>query len=299
MAILKSIHEEWRLFKDSFSVLFAKPIFLLPIFVSWIVVAVVVLYNRYYFPDLGSLGLIVLYLYFLIVIMAFTISMANIVMLELMQQMETGQKLSLSKALKEAFGYDLIKVIPVALIWGLVWLIIVLLRSLKRRSESKPEPSVQDAAMTLSGMNTPFSFFRLGLDMMEKLVRMVVFMALPAIAWENKGPFAAYKKAFHVIKTHPVQFLTSYSLTFAAGVLMALPLLPIYFLAKMKVALPTEVWIGVLIYVGLIWTLEIYLEQMSVGLLYLWHLKWEKRGGKGDLSSVAKPDLLDKVYELK
>lgn len=299
MAILNSIREEWHLFKDSFSVLFAKPIFLLPIFVSWIVVAAVVLYHRYYFPNFESLGLIIFYLYFLIIIMAFTISMANIVMLELMQQMETGEKLSLSKALHEAFGYDLIKVIPVALIWGLVWLIIVLLRSLKRRSESKPEPSVQDAAMTLSGMNTPFSFFRLGLDMMEKLVRMVVFMALPAIAWENKGPFAAYKKSFHIIKKHPVQFLTSYSLTFAAGVLMALPLLPIYFMAKMKIALPTEVWIGVIIYVGLIWTLEIYLEQMSVGLLYLWHLKWEKKGRKGDLSSVAKPDLLDKVYELK
>jgi len=44
MAIFSSIGEGWKLFKDSFRFLFKKPIFLLPIFVSWIVFAGVVLY---------------------------------------------------------------------------------------------------------------------------------------------------------------------------------------------------------------------------------------------------------------
>ena len=299
MSIFHRAHDGWSVFKESAFFIFKKPIFLVPILFSWFIVASVILYNRYYFPAFQSFGFAVLYVYFLIIIMAFSICMSNIVMLEMMQQMESGKKVSLGRALGEACGYDLIKVIPIALIWGVVWLIIVILRSFTRRNENKPEPSVEDAAQTLSGMNTPFSFARLGLDMLEKLVRMVVFMALPAVAWENKGPFAAYKRSFHIIRTHPVQFLTSYSLTFAAGVVMALPLLPISILSKMKVPLPTGVWIAVLIYVGIIWTLEIYLEQMSVGMLYLWHLKWEKKGRKGDLSSVKMPDLFDNVHELK
>ncbi len=301
MGFFDKVGEGWKVFKDSMSFIFKKPVFLVPIFFSWIVVATVVLYNRYYFPDLGNFWLIILYIYFLIVIMAFTISMANIVMLELIQQIETGKKTSLSKALGEAFGYNLIKVIPIALIWGIAWLIIVILRALtsKARKGGKAEPSAKDAAMTLSGMNTPFSFWRLGLNMLEKLVRMVVFMALPAVAWENKGPFAAYKKSFQIIKRHPTQFFTSYSLTFAAGIVMALPLLPIYILNELEVALPTNIWIGVIIYVGIIWTLEIYLEQMAVGMLYMWHLKWVKNGSKGELSSVNRPDLFDEIHELK
>jgi hypothetical protein len=58
-------------------------------------------------------------------------------------------------------------------------------------------------------------------------------------------------------------------------------------------------WTAVIIYESIIWTIGIYLEQMSVGLLYLWHIKWVRYGSKGELSDVPKPDLLDNVYELK
>lgn len=49
-------------------------------------------------------------------------------MLELIQQIETGKKTSLSKALRETLGSNLIKIIPIAFIWALVWLFIVILR---------------------------------------------------------------------------------------------------------------------------------------------------------------------------
>ncbi|MBU0757312.1 MAG: hypothetical protein KKF44_04550 [Nanoarchaeota archaeon] len=299
MPLFAGISEGWKVFKDSMTFIFRKPVFLVPIFFCWIIVAFITLYNRYYFPNLGSFWLLILYIYLQIIILAFVISMSNIVMLELVQQMESGKEASLSEAMKEAFGFDLIRVIPVALIWGILWLIIVILKALTSKARSKSEPSVKDAAMTLTGMNTPFSFIRLGLNMIEKLIRMVVFMALPAIAWENKSGFASFKRSFQIIKKHPAQFLTAYSLTLAAAGVMALPLIPIYILNELEIALPTEVWLGVIIYAGIIWTLEIYLEQMSVGLLYLWQMKWEKQGGKGELSSVERPDLFDKVYELK
>jgi len=95
-----------------------------------------------------------------------------------------------------------------------------------------------------------------------------------------------------------MQFLTSYSLTFIAGMIMALPLVPIYMLDEMGVTLSSSVWIGVIIYVGVIWTLELYLEQMSVGILYLWHIMWVKQGAQGELTSVRKPDFFDEIHDL-
>lgn len=302
MGFFSSIGEGWELFKDSFRFLFKKPIFLLPIFVSWIVFAGVVLYLRYYFTFPSSFLLGIGYLYLLTFTITFVICLANIVMLEFLQQLESGEKISLSKALKEALVFDLLKVIPIAMIWAIIWVMILIIKALtsKKKGGRRPEPSARDAAKTLGGAESgPFSWIKLGLSMFEKLVRMVVFLTLPAIAWEHKGPFSSFGQAFKIIKKHPMQFFTTYTLTGFAALIMALPLLPIFLLDDAGVTFSATFWTIVIIYECIIWTLGIYLEQMSVGLLYLWHIKWVKNGSKGELSSISKPDLLDEVYELK
>lgn len=223
-------------------------------------------------------------------------------MLEFMQQMESGEKISFSKAFAEAVGIDFIRIIPIAIIWSILWFIIVVIRALtsKKRGSGKSEPSPRDAARTLGGAESgPFSWLGLGLSMIEKLIRMVVFLSLPAIAWENKGPFSALGKAFGIIKKHAVQFLTTYTLTGIAALFMAIPLAIIFALDESGVKFSDLFWTVVIIYEGIVWTLGIYLEQMSTGMLYLWHLKWVQNGSVGELSSVPKPDLLDDVYELK
>ncbi len=302
MGIFSSIGEGWKLFRDSFRVLIKKPIFLLPISISWIVFAGVILYLRYYFvfPPSPLLGLG--YFYLLIFLVTLTICLANIMMLEFMQQIESGERISLPKALKETISLDFLKVIPVAAIWAVIWTIIILIRAAtsKEKDKNRAEPSVRDAARVLGGADAgPFSWLKLGLSMFEKLVRMVVFLTLPAIAWENKGPFSSFGQAFKIIKKHPLQFITTYTLTGFAALIMALPVFVVLLLDKHGVAFSATFWAIVILYECIIWTLSVYLEQMSVALLYLWHLKWVKNGGEGDLSSVAKPDLFDNVYELK
>lgn len=301
MALINSIDEGVKLFEDSIRFLFKKPIFLLPLLVSWIVFAGVVLYLRYYFTFPSSLLLGMIYFYLLIFLITFGISLANIIMLEFMQQLESGERISLSKALKEAMVFDLPKVIPIAMIWALIWFIILTIKALtSKKKGGRPDPSTRDAARTLGGAEGgPFSWLKLGLNMVEKLVRMVVFLTLPAIAWEDKGPFSSFGQAFRIIKKHPVQFITSYTLTSFIALIMALPLLAIFLLDDAGVPFPAIVWTLVIIYECIVWTLGIYLEQMSVGLLYLWHIKWVKNGSKGELSSITKPNLLDDIYELK
>ena len=299
MAFFSSVAEGWRLLIDSFRVLVKKPIFLVPIIFSWIVFASIVLYIRYY-SEIPSGYLGILYVYSLIFLITISVCIANIIMLEFMQQIESGEKISFSKALKEAFVLDLLKMIPIAAIWAALWVIIIILRSGQRKkSGSRAKPSPRDVARSLGGVDGPSSFFSLGLRMIEKLIRMTVFLSLPAIARENKGPFSAIKQAFRIIKKHPVQFLTTYTLTGFIAIMMALPLCIIFGLDKKGVTFPAAFWTGVIIYEGVIWTLGVYFEQMSVALLYFWHLRWVECGSKGKLSSIPKPDLLDNVYELK
>ena len=108
----------------------------------------------------------------------------------------------------------------------------------------------------------------------------------------------SFKKSFQIIKQHPVQFLTTYTLTGIAAMIMAIPLVIIFKLDDAGIKFTELFWTIVIIFEGIIWTLGIYLEQLSVGLLYLWHLKWVKNGSHGELSLVPKPDLLDNVHEL-
>ncbi|MDH7517209.1 MAG: hypothetical protein QHH19_02550 [Candidatus Thermoplasmatota archaeon] len=308
MAVLTKLGEGWVLLADSFRFLRKKPIFLVPLFFSWIFVAAIVLILRYYIyfgipHSLEEFYLILLFIFLIIFLITLIICMANIVMLEFIQQIELGEKISFGKALKEAVILDSYKVIPVALIWAIVWFIILIIKVLtskKKGRTSRPTPSPRDAALTLAGYNSgPFSWFKLGLRMFEKLFRMYIFLTLPAIAWENKGPFSAFKRSLEIIKKHPLQFLTTYTLTGVAAFFMAIPILIILLMVRAGMDFPDLFWMGVIIYEGIVWTLGIYLEQMSVGLLYLWHLKWVKNGETGELSSVPRPDLLDEYYELK
>lgn len=135
--------------------------------------------------------------------------------------------------------------------------------------------------------------------MLEKLLRMTVFLALPAICWEGKNSFSAFHEAVKIIKKHPAQFLTEYALTGTAGLIMALPLIPILLIDKMNVVIPNSIWLLVIIYEGFIWTLGVYLEQMTTALLYLWHLKWKNGGESGDLSEFLIPDLLADFHNLR
>lgn len=299
---LSSIGDGWRLFKDTWATLVRYPVFLLPIFLSWLVFAAIILFDRYYYGFPSSLALGLLCVYLMLLVASLVICAAGLLMLELMQQIESGKPVSLAAALKETLGFDLIRMIPIAVIWSILWFIILILIALTSRKKrgGKAEPSLHDAARTLGGADgESFSFARLGLRLIEKLIRMVAFMSLPAIAWENKGPFSAMGRAIEIIRKHPVEFLTLYSLTGLAALVMGIPLGIIFAMDDHGVHFSNAVWTGVIIYAGMVWTLGIYLEQMTVAMLYLWHLKWLKNGATGPLSTVPRPDLLDNYHELK
>lgn len=286
MAFSDSVVEGWYLFKNSLRTIRHKPILLVPILSSWIVIAAIdlcawyYLYARWHRSEAEPSGrFVLLCIYLHVFLITLTICIANIVMLEFMQQIESGQTISVSKALREAAVLDLLKTIPLAAVWAAFWVVILIMKCAERKRRQR---------------GSGFAF-----DRIQQAIRMAMFLALPAIAWENKGPLSAIVQSVRIIRKHSVEFLTAYTLTALTGFLLAIPLCIICVLLQQGVTLPTTFWAGVIVYVGLVWTLGIYLEQMSLGLLYLWHLRWVESGSKGRLSSVPEPDLLDQVYELE
>lgn len=299
LGLISGFKGGWNLLKESFRILREKPILILPLLFSWIVISSIVLYVRWFFHFPNNLSLIILYLYLFVFIMAISISSGNIMMLELIEQIESGEDTSFGRAFKEAVGKDLIKAIPIALVWAIIWTFIVILEAITSKArENRSEPSMEGAAKTLGGANSgSFSWLGLGLSMLRKLVRMTVFLTLPSITWEDEGPISSFKKAVSIIKEHTYQFLSTYTLTLFAAIIMGLPLVVIFKLSEIY-TFPPVLWSLVIIYEAVVWTLTIYFEQMSVGMLHLWHLKWVRNGRKGDIDSVRKPSLLDKFHEL-
>ena len=173
MAIFNSIGEGWKLFKNSFSVLIKNPIFLVPIFISLIIFSGIILCLRYYFKFPSSFMIGLLELYIILFIIAYVICLMNLLMLEFIQQIEKGQKISLGKALGQLFSWDFFAVIPLAIIWALIWFITLIIEALLSKSKNKErsKPSIRDAARTLGGANSgPFSWLKMGLRMFEKLL---------------------------------------------------------------------------------------------------------------------------------
>lgn len=293
--------DAWYILTNSCRFLFKKPIFILPISFSWVLLMAAAVYLQYYFQFPDSFFLSLLYIYLIIFLFSITICIANLMMIEFIQQIESGQNISFTRTFGASFGINLIKAVPLAMVCGPLWIILVILRILtsRKRGNKKTEPSVKEIKATLADLSFPLLFFDLSLRLTEKLTRMVVFLALPSIAWENQGPLSAIKRAFHVIEMHTTQFLTTYTLTFATSVVLGIPLVTFIVLDSQVGGFPKILWTVVILFEGFVWSLSVYLEQMATAMLYLWHVKWTKNGAKGKLNSVSKPDLFDAIYELK
>ncbi len=79
-----------------------------------------------------------------------------------------------------------------------------------------------------------------------------------------------------------------------------------YISGKFKLDLPDWLWVISIIYIGIAWSFSIYIEQMLMAELYLWHLKWEKEVNRAlaqgkpvpTLEEVKPPSILDGIPDL-
>jgi len=296
------------LIKKANKVLVHHPRFLIPLLITWLIYAPIVLYFKYGFnwDAYGireSFGIV----FGIIFLFAFLLSFSCSILLEIIQQLESDQNISLLKAFNHTVRYNILKIIPLVFIWAIIWFLITVIQALlSKKEESKKPFSAESAAKTLAGFDK-FSLSRSFFEALEKGVRMVMFLILPAIAWENLGFWESMKKGFGIFKAHLSEFATGFVLTEAAALIIFLPPGILFYISgELNMPLPDPVWVATIIYTAVAWSYLIYLEQMFTAELYLWHLRWEDQmieTQEGDkiipsIKDVPRPSVLDEVHEL-
>ncbi len=307
-----SLKKGWGIVVHSLSVFRAYPVFLLPLLAVWAVYATGVLYLRYSFDwkaygVKGDIGILFAFLFLL----SFLILMAFATVLEMIRQAEEG-KPSLMRAIARVVGRDLISVVPLALVWAVIWLVLTLLEmalsSNDKESDSDRALNAHQAAETLANFNS-FSFSEAFIGALEKGVRMVIFLILPAIAWEHLGFFKGVKKGLTVLRAHMRLFASGYALTYAAAFVAFLPAAIALTVGTGRhghpplVQFPDYVWVAIIIYMGCAWSLSLYLEQMFMAQLYQWHMAWQQAAAKAAVAGqrvprfdeIPRPEILSKT----
>lgn len=307
--MFEGIKNGWDLIKDSVRLFNHHPKFLIPLLITWLIYAPIILYLEYGFNwDALSIGQVFLFVFGIIFVFAFLLAFSCSVLLELIEQLESGQKMSLKKSFVHTLAHNALKIIPIVIIWTIIWFILLILQALFSKAKEKKKRSLtaENAAKTLAGYGT-FSISRAFFEALEKGVRMIVFLILPAIAWENLGFSRAIKKGIAVFKAHLSEFVTGFVLTWAVAAIIFFPPGILFYISdELEVTFPTWVWVITIIYIAFGWSYSIYLEQMFTAELYLWNLKWEKqieeekRTGKAlsKLRDVRRPSVLDETPEL-
>ena len=276
----------WTLIVHAVAAFQKYPCLILPILIVWLIYAPSVLYFRFYFHwDRHSVGDSLVITFFIIVAFSFCILLACDVLLELIQQLENDEP-SVMSAVAATFRKDLANILPLALAWAFIWFALTLIEAVLSRRDKDDggdvELNAQSAAETIASYGR-FSLNSAFLDALKKGVRMMVFLILPAIAWEDMNFVDATKKGLGVLKAHLGEFARGYALTYAAAAVVFLPPAILFMLGSRHhghaplVHFPDAVWVATTIYVGLAWSFCLYLEQMFVAQLYLWHMKWERK----------------------
>lgn len=310
---MNSIKSGWDLIKYSTTLFLRYPVMAMPLLLTWLLYAPTVLYFKYRFDwdalTLEQTLLTVLGItFFFALLLAFSASM----LLELIQQAESGRELSLAEAFADSLGANLLRMLPIVVVWTLVWFVLTVLTALltrkKRGSSSSRDDSfsAENATRTLAG-DTRFSLSAAFFRALNKGVRMAVFLVLPAIAWQNLGPWDAFSRGMRILRLNIGTFMTGFALSeIAAALVFIPPAIILYISSEGKVTFPEWVWFATLAYMALAWSYSIYLEQMFTAMLYLWHLNWEKAIGEAQaarrpipaLRDVRRPCLLDGIDDL-
>lgn len=299
----------WALLVHSLNVFRVYPSLLVPVLAVWLVYAPTIIYFKFgYAWKLHSAGENAGVVLLCIAALSYALLFSCDVVLHMVRQLEQGHP-SIAKAVETAVSRDALRLVPLAMAWACIWFALTVLEALlsKRRDEADAdtELTAQSAAAAIAGYGE-ISFSVVFIEALKKGVRMVMFLLIPAIAWENLGVVEASKKGLAVLKAHLGDFGRGYALTYAAALVAFLPAAILLELGTGRhghppiVVFPEAVWIGIIIYIGLVWSLCIYLEQLFMAQLYLWHLAWERAdrqaAAKGEdeprITEVPRPELL-------
>lgn len=293
------------------------PQLLVPLILCWFLQSGIVLYFHFKF-DWNSLELGTAFSICFAIIFCFSslLCFSASWLLEMMEQIESNKPLQIGKALGDTINLNLIRMLPIALTWATIWFILVVIDVLTSDGKSESESqsngesdlSFKSATQVLARTDQEFSWTSLSIQLIKDLVRMIVFLSLPAICWRGMSGISAMAEGLRTARKHSVEFLTGTTLSGVFALILILPVaLPAYLDSRNMIHIPDHAWPIMFFYLTFAWSFSIYIEQMFAAELYLWHMKWEEAVQKAQregtiepkLFEVQRPSLIDYKADLK
>lgn len=115
--MFQGIKNGWELIMESVRIFNRYPKFIIPLLITWLLYAPIILYLKYSFSwDAYSGFQIFLIVFGIIFVFAFLLSFSCSMLLELIQQLESGQRISLAKSFGYTMGQNVIKIIPLVFV---------------------------------------------------------------------------------------------------------------------------------------------------------------------------------------
>lgn len=282
---MHTIQSGWSVFKRTLKLILSKPYLLLPMFFAWLVYLMVGFwfFSTYNIETMETLQLLLLIFGFTF-LSTFTIGIASLFILEMIEQLESRGKINPFKALFDMLSKDLWRALPLIILWSLIDFVLVLIigfldagRKRKNRPR-RPKGPIQRAV-----------------EAFRDFVRMGSMMIFTVIAWENLGPKQSFDKGYRVFKHRFSELLVGWGLNKVTGFLLGIPII-LVFLALQAHLLPLRpTFLGLIIYLSIIWSLRKLIEQLFVSELYLWYLHYEKAINQAHLSGQTPPASMQDV----
>ncbi|EPC7661059.1 hypothetical protein ACR2Z6_001225 [Vibrio cholerae] len=296
------------LIKEAIRALGKYPRMLIPLLLCWLVYAPLLVVFKFHIPwDNFDIITLLLVVFAAILLLSVIFSWSAFMLLELIRQIETDEERSISKAIRTS-SINLVIGLPVLMGWAVIWFSLTLIEIIlsRRSGGSDEEYNAKNVAKTLAGFQE-FSLSGAFFEALKKGVRMTSFLIYPAIAWEKLGTAKSVKKGLGIARSHKSEFGAGFILTEFAATIVFLPPAVLFNVSdKFDISFSDPVWFGVMVYCAFAWSFSLFLEQMFVAELYLWHLIWEKEVDKArskgkpepKLEDVKRPSVMDSVADL-
>jgi hypothetical protein len=296
--------------KAALIIFYKHPIFLLPLFITWLFIASGTVYFKWYFvwENYNTTGqLTFAYLFYFLA--SFMVLISCSILVELIEQDESGKQMNIIKAIKDSFLINIGNVIILSFIWSIVWFTLVLLKVIfsKKDRNGDDELSAKNVAKTLAG-DESFSWTNFTFDALIQALRMIMFIIIPAFAWENRGFSSSFKRGISIVGSRTKNFIEGFIVSVGVQFILYLPPSVMFYLSeKANIEFSETAWYFCIVYLGFAWTFTTYVEQLFGAELFLWQLKYEKAYKRAEqnkwkipkFSEIERPQLLDEVYDLK
>lgn len=324
--MFKNIKASWELIYDAILAFKHYPVLLVPLLAFSALFSGLLVYIVFH---MGSTELSKAMLWSIIALVFFVYSFGLAAscstLVELVRHIESGEKPSLGSALHATFTKNLPGLLLLSLFWLIVEIICFIISALissvmerlnKHKRITRFNQSLQQAIALQKATPQNIATLMMGLtgsgdpndidNYLAKLARMSVFLAIPSISWEKGTAFSPLKRAWKIGKSNFGMFLSGFVLSELIATIVFLPPLALFIAQNEGFVVPDFLWYLTIAYIVFGISCRLYLEQIFIAKLFLWHMKFEdavataKRDGNrvpSGIHEVARPKLMDDIAE--